>query len=315
MGYIQMMNMDPARSWSVRPSFGYLLAAAATLIWSGNFIIARGLADTIPPVLLAFLRWSVAALVVLPIGAPSLWRQRRVLRQHLGYLLLTSFCGVTLFNTLIYTAGETTSALNMSLLAIGTSIFIIVLARIVLGERLSAAKIAGVILATFGVLLLVTRGDLFRLQGLVFAEGDLWMIMAALVWAVYTILVHKKPSEINQRTFLIASFWLGLALLAPWAAWVYLDTAELKMGPAIMGVALYLGVGTSVVAYLLWNRAVSIVGASNVALIYYTLPLFSGFEAFLILSEPATIVHLFSGALIIGGVILATLLPIDQSSL
>lgn len=296
------------------PGFGYLLAAAATLIWSGNFIIARGLADTVPPVLLAFLRWSVAALVVLPIGAPSLWRQRRVVRQHFGYLLVTAFFGVTLFNTFIYIAAETTTAINMSLLAIGTSIFMIVLARIVLGERLSATKISGAMLATLGVLLLVTGGELSHPRGLACAEGDLWMITAALVWAVYTILVRKKPTEIHQRTFLTATFWLGLALLVPWVGWAHLDTAELILSPAIMGVALYLGVGTSVVAYLLWNRAVSLVGASGVAFVYYTLPLFSGLEAFLILGEPATILHLLSGALIIGGVILATLHPIDQNS-
>ncbi len=291
------------------PALGYAFAVAATLIWSGNFIVARGLADAISPVLLAFLRWTVAALVVLPLAAPALWRQRAVFRQHAGYLTMSAFLGVTLFNTLIYIAGETTSALNLSLIAIGSSIFIIALARIALGERISARKAVGAVIAITGVLLLITDGDVSRLGSLQFAEGDLWMLAATLAFAGYSILVRKKPPEIEQWVFLAATFWIGLAMLAPWALWAYGSGPRLILSNDIVGAVLYIGIGASLTAYFLWNRAIALIGPTNVAVIYYLLPLFSGIEAFVILDEPATAVHVLSGGLIIGGVAWATRMP------
>ena len=89
-----------------------MFAALATMIWSGNFLIARGLNDKIPPVSLAFWRWAVATVVLVPFIIQSMYAQRDLLFKHIGYLVVTSLLGVSVFNTLIYLAGKTTSALN-----------------------------------------------------------------------------------------------------------------------------------------------------------------------------------------------------------
>jgi hypothetical protein len=93
---------------------GYLFAIGATALWSGNFIIARGLNESIPPISLAFWRWVVAVIVFLPFALKPLIAQRDVLKEHISYLAITAFLGITTFNTLIYLAGHTTTALNLS---------------------------------------------------------------------------------------------------------------------------------------------------------------------------------------------------------
>ena len=298
--------MNPNSSPSSSAALGYMLAVGACMIWAGNFVVAQGLATHLSPVILAFLRWSVAALVILPFGVTALWRQRRLLRRHLRYLSLTAFLGVTLFNTLIYVAGETSSATSMSLIAVSSSLFIIFLAWVISGERPTARKLSGAVLGACGVVLLLTHGQPARLRALQFAPGDLWMLAAAVLWALYVILVRHKPSGIEQRTFLISNIWLGLALLSPLALWSSTHGAHVDLSPTIVGAVLYVGIAASVLAYWLWHKAIDLVGPSNVGMVYYTVPLFSAAEAFVFLGAPLTLDQIFSGLLIIGGVLWAS---------
>ena len=119
---------------------GYLFAIAATAIWSGNFIIARGLNESIPPISLAFWRWVVAVIVFLPFALKPLIAERNILKQNLPYLCVTSLLGITIFNTLIYFAGHTTTAINLSLISITFPIFIIILSRIFFRELITINK-------------------------------------------------------------------------------------------------------------------------------------------------------------------------------
>jgi len=104
---------------------GYLFATGATAIWSGNFIIARGLNESIPPISLAFWRWVVAVIVFLPFALKPLIDEWDILKENIPYLSVTALLGITIFNTLIYFAGHTTTAINLSLISITFPIFIV----------------------------------------------------------------------------------------------------------------------------------------------------------------------------------------------
>jgi drug/metabolite transporter (DMT)-like permease len=106
-----------------RDSAGYVYAILATAIWSGNFVIARGLSDSISPVNLAFFRWATALVFFLPFALKSLIKDIKIVRGNLLYFTLTSILGVTLFNTLIYFAGHTSTAMNLSLISITFPVF------------------------------------------------------------------------------------------------------------------------------------------------------------------------------------------------
>jgi drug/metabolite transporter (DMT)-like permease len=285
---------------------GYALVLAATAIWSGNFIVARMLSNSVPPVTLVVLRSAIAILVLLPFVIRPLCNEMRVIGRHLGYLALTALLGLTICQTVVYAAAATSNALNMTLIAICSPIFTILFARLFLNDTLTVRRLIALIIASSGAVVLITDGQLSRLAHLTFSEGDIWMLGQAASFALYSILVRKKPAELQPLTFLFSLFVLGMLFLLPWFAWELPGMKMINYSPTVLGAILYLGVGPSLLAYLFWNESVAIIGPTRAAFVYYCLPLFSGGEALLLLNEPIMAVHILSGIMILAGVIFAT---------
>ncbi len=284
---------------------GYIYAVSAVAIWSGNFIIARGLNDTIHPVELAFWRWTVAILVFLPFGLKPLLAEREILKKHIPYLALTSILGITLFNTLIYFAGHTTTAMNLSLISITFPVFIVILSRIFFRETITHYKLIGIILVIAGVVFLVTGGDLSRLARISFAVGDLWMLLAALTFSLYTLLLRRKPEDLSVMALQMTTFLTGLLFLSPFFIWTRISTPAASFETKTVLSILYVGIFASLTAFVLWNKAIVTIGPVKAGLVYYTLPLFSGILAFLVLGEEITIIHLLSAIFIVSGILTA----------
>jgi drug/metabolite transporter (DMT)-like permease len=288
---------------------GYLFALGATALWSGNFIAARGLSQSIPPVSLAFWRWSVAVFVFLPFAARSLYQARRMIRDSLGYLSVTALLGVTTFNTLVYIAGHTTTAINLSLIAVTFPVFIILMMRLFYNEPVTLNKIWGITLVAAGVFLLVTGGDVDRLKNLTFAAGDIWMLLASFTFAGYSILVKQRPPDMSIRVFQSATFILGLIFLFPIYLWQSAKSAPPVYSAAAVGAILYLGVCASLFSFFLWNKSIEVMGPSRTGMVYYVLPVFSGLLAYIILGETLSLMGLASSVLILAGVVTANREP------
>ncbi|HEX2534369.1 MAG TPA: DMT family transporter [Chitinophagaceae bacterium] len=287
---------------------GIALAVLATVVWSGNFIVARGVAGEIPPVTLAFFRWLTASVLLLPLGWKQLRQDVPVLRQKSGYLFWVALTGIALFNTFVYVAGRYSPAINLALIGTTSSpVFSLILAALFLGERISALRLTGLALCFAGILFLLSGGSLERLQQFRFSAGDGWVILGALFFAVYNILVRRKPATIRPLGFLTMIFLMGTVLLLP--AWL----AEQQFTPAVAwnaklaGVILYLGLGTSVIAFLCWNGAIARLGAARTALFGNLIPVFSSLEAVWLLDEQITWIHAVSGALVLTGLLVANL--------
>lgn len=284
---------------------GYLFAIAATAIWSGNFVVARGLSDSIPPVSLAFWRWVVAVIVFLPFGLRPLIAERNLLKPNLRYLVVTAFLGITVFNTLIYVAGHTTSALNLSLISIIFPIFVILLMRVFYGERIGVRKVFGITLVITGVIMLITKGNLAVLMDISFAVGDIWMLTAALIFAIFSIQLKRKPKDMSIWALQFSLFIVGLIFLLPLYVWETRMTAPVQWDMTTVGSILYIGVFASFAAFLLWNYAVMSIGPAKAGMVYYMLPLFSGILAFLFIGEGVSSMHLISAVLILSGIFAA----------
>lgn len=285
---------------------GVGLALLAVIIWSGNFVVARGVIHDVPPGSLAFYRWLTAVIILFPFA----WKQVRenwpAIRQSLGYLFWTALSGITLFNTMVYIGAHYSTAINLALIGTTSSpIMAIILARIFLREKLDMPKMIGLFVCVAGVLFLLARGIPSNLLHLSFTKGDAWVLLAALAFAVYNILVKRKPANIPPMAFLWVIFAMGTAMLVPFLVWEQQYEAQVAWSGNLFWIFLYLGLGTSVISFVSWNKAISCLGAGRTALFGNLIPVFSSMEAALFLQEEFGWVHLVSMVLVFTGIIIA----------
>ena len=287
---------------------GISLAVLATIIWSGNFIIARGVHKQIPPVSLAFFRWLTASIFLLPVAFITVKQQWPFIRKHGWYFFWTALSGITLFNTFVYVAGHYTEAINLALIGTTTSpIFALVLAAVFLKEKIGWLRITGMLTCIIGILFLLSKGSWERLIAFRFSTGDWWILIAALCFAIYNTFVKRKPSTITPLSFLFIIFTLGTLLLVPFYAWESANSNPVEWNQQLFWIIVYLGLGTSVISFLCWNAAIARLGAARTALFGNLIPVFSTLEAFWILQEQVTMIHLVSGLLVIAGLVLANI--------
>lgn len=292
---------------------GTLLALLATVIWSGNFVVARAVAHMIPPWQCNFWRWVTAFVVCLPFAWPALRRDWPALRRHWKHVLLLSLLGVSLMNTFFYKAGQSTESLNMALIAPTAPIIILILSRILYGEAITPRRLLGMLVVLTGIVILVSRGDWDRLAGLSFARGDLWSLGGAFSFGLYSLFMRFRAPEISTLGFSAATFGLGAALTLPCVAAEMALLPPVDWSTAVIVGVLYAGVGCSFFSFCLWTRAIALIGPVRAGIVYYCLPVFAAIGAWLILGEAVNAAQLTGGALIIGGIITATLqLPHDS---
>lgn len=278
---------------------GLALAALATVVWSGSFVTSRALADSVPPIQHAFWRWIIAIVAVAPFAARRTWRQRAVLREHLGFLLLASLLGVTVYNTLVNQAGVTTTAGNMGMIMAASPVLMAVYERLG-GTRLGARRVTGMLIACAGVLVLVSGGSL----AMDFAAGDLWVIAGALSFGSYSALLKRRPAGIDGLPFLFATFTLGALMLLPVYGASYVLQGGFEPTAGTVSPLLYVGVVSSAIAFFAWNKAISIIGAARAGVIYYLQPVCVALLSFAVLGEAMGWLQVMCMGLILGGVVL-----------
>ncbi|MET9449198.1 DMT family transporter [Streptomyces cinerochromogenes] len=275
---------------------GLACAALATVVWSGSFVTSRGLHDSVPPVQHAFWRWVIALVAVAPFGAREAWRQRHLFRRHARYVLLASFLGVAVYNTLVNQAGLTTPAATMGMIMAASPVLMALLERLG-GVRLGARRTAGLLLACAGVaLLLGGEAD--------FPAGGLWMLAAACCFAGYSALLRRRPAELGGTAFLFATFLAGTVLLLPAQAVSLAVQGGFRPAPGTVLPLLYVGVASSALAFFAWNKAVALIGATRAGIVYHLQPVCVALLSWALLGERTGWPHLLCLALILAGVVL-----------
>ena len=287
---------------------GISLAVLTTLIWSGNYVVARGIIKQIPPVSVGFYRWAMATVCIAPLAWRRFLLEREAIWAHRKYIFWTALTGVTIFNTFIYLAGHYTPAINLALIgSTSAPVFAIILAAIFLHENIGPLRIVGMGICFVGILYLLSGGSMQALQEFRFGKGDLLIFISAFSFAIYSILVRKRPTVISPIVFLFVIFALGTACLFPFYFYEILHTEPVHWNKNMLMIIFYLGLGNSIIAFFCWNSAISRIGASRTALFANLIPVFSTIEAVLFLGEEFTKVHLISGLLIIFGLVIANL--------
>ncbi|HWA12631.1 MAG TPA: DMT family transporter [Burkholderiales bacterium] len=284
----------------------YLLLSLTALFWAGNWVIGRAMRHDMPPVAMGFWRWTLALLLLLPFTAPELWRQRAVVRRHWITLAALGCLGAIAFNTLIYVGLQYTAATNGVLFNSLSPVFILLLAGIVLREPISGLQVAGMVLSLSGVLAIVARGDPALLAAFHFNPGDLWLITAMFLWAVYTLVLRRRPSGLSATAFLAAMLMLSLPFLLPFYLREYAQRGGFELNRATLAALAYYCTVPSIIAYLFWNRGVAQVGAAKAGLFVHLMPLFGALLSVAFLGERLYAYHFAGAALIFGGIWLTT---------
>ena len=287
---------------------GITLAIIATIIWSGNFIISRQVHNTIPPITLNFYRWLTATVILVPFAWKKFIAELPIVKKNMGYFLLSSIMGVSLFNTFVYIAGHHSTAINMALIGTTTSpIISVILARIFLHEKITALRVIGMMICITGILLLLSHGHFENLLSLSFTKGDWWMLAAAFSFAVYNVSVKKKPAQMSSINFLFTIFLLGTVLLIPFYFLELKNSGGFEINSNSLFSILYLGLGTSVICFLFWNIAIARLGAGRTALFGNLIPVFSSIGAVILLHEKITTLHLISFIIVVTGLGIANI--------
>lgn len=305
------MNASPGLSWRVAA-----ILTVPPLAWAANAVLGRFAVGVLPPVMFNFLRWVVVALALAPLGW-GLWR-RGVLRRHAGWLALAGLLGMGCYNALQYIALHTSSALNVTLIAASSPVWMLLVGALRHGVRPRRAQVAGAVLSLAGVLLVIARGSWERLAQVQLASGDLLMLVAIWCWAFYSWMLARPPAGLREALdakrgwaeLLLAQVLFGLAWCAL-AAGVEAVVApqpwqlDLRVGAMVV----FVGLVPGLLAYVCWGRGVAAVGPTIAGFFGNLTPLFAALLSAALLGEPPRAFHGIAFALIVAGIVVSSRQP------
>jgi drug/metabolite transporter (DMT)-like permease len=282
----------------------YLLLSLTSLFWAINIVLGRFIAGTIPPVTLAEIRWVGAGLILLPFASPHLRHDWSTIRAHLPMMLLLTFTGITVYNTLAYAGLQYTEAINGTLMQSSAPLLIGLWSLILFRDRLTTAQLIGILMSLAGVVTIIAHGDLAALVGLKLNKGDLLFLAAMVSYAFYAALLRRRPA-IHFLSFLTFTIVAGAIMLLPATIAEFANGRRPEFTPAAWAVLAYVVTFPSVIAYLCFNRGVELIGANRAGPFFHLIPVFGSAIAIVFLGERLQTYHGVGFALIIAGIIVA----------
>ncbi len=287
---------------STRPSplAPFLMLILPPLFWAGNVVLARGLAQQLGPRAMAVRPWAMALLFLAPFAWRQLKRDWPLLAGHWKIIWLCALFGIASFNSLLYTATQTTTALNCALMQTLMPAAIIVCSFIFEGERISRQQGGGVLLCSMGAGWIVLQGQPLALGSIKLVSGDLWMLIAIFCYALYSTLVPRRP-RVHPVSFLLLTMILGTMMIAPLFAVELMIVGPPDVSRQVVAGVLYIALFPSIAAYLCWNRGIEQVGANRAGLFINLIPVFAAGMALLFLGEEFKTFHLVGLGMVLAG--------------
>jgi len=285
-----------------------LILCIMPLFFSTNIVFGSAAVAEVEPFTLAFLRWTLTALILLPFAWSALNQRWSEIRSMAPSLMVMGFLGMWICGALVYLALKYTSATNGTLIYTSSPVMIIVIEWLFRGRKIGWRDVFGIILATLGVLIIVAKGEISNLINLQFNAGDLIFVFTAFSWAIYSVwLKSQKFQALPTLPLFMLIAACGALLLAPFAV---TEIVILKQFPttftawrSIAGIVIF----ASVLAFGMYQYGVKILGASLTGISLYLLPVYGVTLAIIFLGESFREFHLWGILLVLGGVVLATL--------
>lgn len=283
----------------------YFLLTLTALFWASNMVLGRALGHDIPPFTMALGRWLIAALFIVPKTLTLLHQQRAELFKHRKILLALGVLGIGGYNTFAYLGLQTTTATNGALLNSFIPIATMLLSWGLLKKSLSPGENLGILISLLGVLTIVAKGNAEDILHLNINRGDFWVLIAVLDWALYTVLLHWRPSSLSPSLLLSAMVIIGIITLIPAVAWELTHLNHpLYLQPIDYLGLLYMGIFPGYLSYVFYNRGVAEIGPSKASLFIHLMPVFGTVLAFIFLHESIHFYHLLGIGLIMTGILI-----------
>jgi len=311
MHCIATATMSASEEVSDAPTSGwfanqpYVLLSIAAACWAGNAIVGRLAAGHIPPVTLAFLRWGLGFLIILPLSWKHLKRDWPAIRAKLGLMTFLSVIGIAGFNTLQYWALEYTQALNTLLLQSTGPLFVACWSLVLFGIRLTLAQAIGIVVSLTGVLVILLHGDVAAIAAIDFNKGDIIFLVALLIFGLYSVMSLKRPA-IHDLSFTAFTFACGSVVLVPPLIFELFWRPVMQLNVTNLLSVVYVAVFPSTIAYLCYNRSVHLIGANRAAPFFHAVPVFGSAMAIVFLGERPQVFHLIGFALVLTGIFAAS---------
>lgn len=291
-------------------ALAYGALAATSMVWSGNTIAGRALADSIPPAAFAFWRWALILTLLAPFVAGELRAEWAVIRRSWRMLAVLGLMSTGLYHGLVFWALHYTTAINAQLLNSTIPLWVMLIAWLALGIQPRRREWLGFGVSLAGVLVILAHGDLRRLAALELNAGDLLMLAAMIVWAVYTLLLPRRPLALSPFAYTFVAGAFGLTGLAPFYVWeLATGRGEFALTPAVAAGIGYVAVLASILTTATLNFGIDRVGATRASFFTHLVPVFGAAFAFLLLGERLGWHHLAGFALILAGIAAATGVP------
>lgn len=294
------------------PRTAFLLTLAP-LLWAGNAIVGRLVHDLVPPMMLNFLRWLLALLILLPLAGP-VFRRGSPLWDHWRRYATLGLLGVGMYNALQYLALQSSTPINVTLVAAGMPVWMMATGWLFFGAAVSRRQMVGALLSIGGVLVVLARGDWTHLRELRLVAGDLLMILATITWSLYSWLLTRtsEPASLrrNWAAFLVAQVGFGVVWSGAFAATEWLLVAPvIDWNGTLAGALLFVAIGPAIIAFRCWGAGVQQAGPAIAAFFSNLTPLFAALMSSAFLGESPHLYHGVAFLLIVGGIVVSSRRP------
>jgi drug/metabolite transporter (DMT)-like permease len=284
----------------------YILLLLTMLIYAGNLLVGKTVTAEMPPFTLAFLRFCVALLFMIPLGMIDIKKNSSIWKKEWKLLIVLSLTGIVFFNALIYFSLVHTTSINAGIIQGLTPIYSVILSYFILKERLTKIQLGGVMLSLIGVFWVITKGSVETIRELSFNIGDLTMCLAMFSWAVYSVFIKQHNKKFPLHGLVLMMMLIGVVFLMPLAMLEWKQLQDINWNASVILSLLYVGIFPSVVALLFWNLAVKEIGPSRSSVFINLVPVFTAIGAILLLGESMSLIQVLGGLLVLVGVYMTT---------
>ncbi|MDA2565075.1 DMT family transporter [Bacillus cereus] len=284
---------------------GAICLSLAASIWGGMYVVSKYVLDFIPPLILVWLRFIIAFVVLYGILKLAEKKQKKkVTIRKKDWLLFAwiGFIGYFISITCQFIGTKLSDAHTGSLVTSATPAFMVIFAALILKEKLTARRLLSTIIATIGVIIVIG----WDIEIGSYFIGTIILVGAAITWALLSIYVKIASIQFSSLVITTYAIFFSLFFITPFMIWELQAASIGTVNTYVLLGVLYLGIVSTAGAFFLWNKGLELLDASIGSLFFFFQPIVGSLLGWLLLNETLNSNFFIGGILIICSVLITT---------